>query len=140
MGETSLIVERFSDDGKQTLSHVTIVEDEYALYTFCGMELPDKGNIKQFSCIPIGVYDCVKVEASASIPYEHISILNVPNRSGVCIHKANFSRQLRGCLAIGDKHVDIDNDKLLDIRNSGKAFKVLLTMMPDKFKLEIKNI
>jgi len=133
-----LIVNRFDSNDKQTLSWVNIVEENLSLFQFAGMELPDKGNIKQFSCIPIGVYDCEKRAATPAIPYEHILILNVPNRDGICIHKANFSRQLRGCLAIGDKHVDIDNDGLLDIANSGKSFNVLMRMMPNKFKIEIK--
>lgn len=138
MDEIKLIADRFDKGEKQTLSHVHVVQLGITLFTFAGMELPWKNNEHNISCIPVGIYDCEKVPSSASIPYDHISITNVPDRSGVCIHKCNFSRQLRGCLAVGDKHVDIDNDKLLDITNSGKAFSVLMRMMPDKFKLEIK--
>jgi hypothetical protein len=62
MGEMKLIVERFSDDGKETLSNITLV----------------------------------------------------------------------------DKFVDINNDGLKDITNSGKTFNVLMTLVPDAFKIEIK--
>jgi hypothetical protein len=133
-----LEVIRFDDNGKQTLSNVSIIESGKLVTSFAGMELPWKDNAKQISCIPKGIYKCVKVGASASIPYEHISITSVLNRSGVCIHKANYSRQLKGCLAVGTKHVDIDNDSLLDISNSGKAFNVLMSLVPNEFELEIK--
>jgi len=133
-----LSVQRFSDNGKQTLSNVTIIERGYSLHSFAGMELPWKENQRSISCIPKGVYNCVKRAATASIPYEHILIKDVPNRSGICIHKANYSRQLRGCLAVGDKHIDIDKDGLLDITNSGKSFNVLMQLMPKEFKVEFK--
>ncbi len=138
MSEIRLIVERFEDNGKQTLSHVHIMENNISLFQFAGMELPWKENEKMISCIPIGVYGCEKVKQTANIPYDHISVLSVPNRSGVCLHKANFVTQLKGCLAIGDKHVDINGDAIKDITNSGRAFEVLMRMMPDKFKMEIK--
>lgn len=133
-----LIVARFSDNTQQTLSYLTVVEGEHSIFSCAGMELPWNGNQKQISCIPLGDYECEKVGATANIPYEHIAILNVPDRSGVCIHKANFVSQLRGCLAVGDKHIDINKDNLLDITNSGKTFNVLMALLPDKFKLEIK--
>ncbi len=140
MSELKLKVVRFSDNGKETLSNVSIFDGENSLYAFAGMELPWKNNMPNVSCIPVGEYDCVKVGASISIPYSHVSITNVKGRSGVCIHKANFVRQLRGCVAIGDKHVDIDKDNLLDVTNSGKAFEVLMRMLPDKFKIEITQV
>ena len=34
--------------------------------------------------------------------------------------------------------VDINGDNLLDVTNSGNTFNVLMKLLPDKFKLEIK--
>lgn len=139
MGELLLSVNRFSDDSKETLSNIVLTEHNNTLFACVGMELPWKNNDKGVSCIPAGKYKCVKVPASVAIPYEHISITNVDGRSGVCIHKANFVRQLQGCIAVGDKHIDIDKDNLLDITNSGKTFNVLMTLLPKEFDLEITN-
>ena len=133
-----LIVERFSDDGKETLSNITLVDNGAILFSCCGMELPDKQNQRRISCIPKGEYDCIKRDATASIPYQHILIKDVPNRSGICLHKANYVKQLLGCIAVGDKFVDINNDGLKDITNSGKTFNVLMTLVPNAFKIEIK--
>lgn len=133
-----LIVERFSDNGQETLSNITLVDNGAIVYSCCGMELPDKQNQRKISCIPKGEYDCIKVGSTAAIPYVHLSILNVPNRSGICIHKANFVSSLRGCIAVGDKFVDINKDGLKDITNSGKTFNVLMTLVPNAFKIEIK--
>jgi hypothetical protein len=138
MGEIKLIVDRFSDNGKETLSNIYLMDGDKLIFSCCGMELPDKGNLKRVSCIPKGTYDCKKVGATANIPYEHLSILNVANRSGICVHKANYVKQLLGCIAVGDKFVDINNDGLKDITNSGKTFNVLMKLVPDAFKIEVR--
>ena len=133
-----LLVNRFSDDGKQTLSHISLIESGNLVNTFAGMELSWKENKKGISCIPVGTYKCVKRDKTNAIPYQHVLIKYVPNRSGICIHRANYSRQLRGCIAVGLKHIDIDNDNLIDITNSGKAFNILMTLLPNEFEIEIK--
>jgi hypothetical protein len=134
-----LTVKRFSDTGKETLSSISLTEHGATLFDCVGVELPWKDNESRISCIPVGEYDCVKVPATAAIPYEHISIANVPNRSGVCIHTANFVSQLLGCIAVGDKHVDINGYGLLDITNSKATYNVLMRLLPNAFKLSIVN-
>lgn len=135
--EAILNVIRFNDNEKETLSNITITSGKDILFSCVGLELPWFDNKKMISCIPVGDYDCVKRTYSANIPYPHIVILNVPNRTGICVHKANFARQLKGCIAIGDKHVDIDRDNLIDITNSGRTFNTLMKLLPNKFKLKL---
>lgn len=135
----NLLVKRQSDNGIETLGDMLIVSETGATVFKCEtLELPYKDNQKMISCIPKGVYHCEKVGASANIPYDHIAITNVPNRSGVCIHKANYVTQLRGCIAVGEKEVDINGDGTTDISNSGKTFQKLMSLLPDKFKLTIE--
>jgi hypothetical protein len=133
-----LVVERFEDNGKVTLSNITLTDGKGILFTCAGMELPWKENNKQVSCIPKGTYNCNKRAKTVNIPYEHVLINNIPNRSGVCIHKANFVRQLKGCIAVGSKHVDIDSDTIKDVTESGKTFNVLMQLLPNDFDIEIK--
>jgi hypothetical protein len=133
-----LIVERKSDNGVETLGTLSLIDNNIAVFKCVTLELPDKNNQQQISCIPKNTYKCSKVGASTNIPYKHIAIENVPNRSGVCIHKANYVSQLRGCIAVGKDIVDINGDKQLDITASGITFDNLMALLPDKFELEIK--
>lgn len=45
----------------------------------------------------------------------------VPGRSECKFHTSNFYRQLNGCIALGDMHLDIDGDGYRDVRNSAKT-------------------
>jgi hypothetical protein len=132
-----LVISRFSDDGIETLSNVCVFDNDDLVFSCVGLELPFKNNEHQVSCIPIGSYSCEKVPATAHIPYEHISIMNVPNRDGICIHKANFVSQLLGCCCVGYKHVDINGDGYSDVTNSGVTFDKLMALLPDTFKVGI---
>ncbi len=42
------------------------------------LELPFRGNKKNVSCIPAGVYTYIVLKSSRRIPYPHIWIMNVP--------------------------------------------------------------
>ncbi len=135
----NILVTRSEDNGTQTIGTLHIFDEQNKEVLSCKtLELPDKGNARAISCIPKGEYDCIKVGATASIPYPHILLLNVPNRDGICIHRANYVRQLKGCIAVGEKHVDIDGDGEMDVTNSTKVFDQIMAIVPDKFKIEIR--
>lgn len=126
------------DNGIETLGDMHILNGDATIFTCDTLELPWFNNQQRISCIPAGVYICKKVEASIAIPYPHISITQVPGRSGVCIHKANYVGQLKGCIAVGDKEVDINGDGQKDVTNSGKTFDKIMSLVPEEFKLTIK--
>jgi hypothetical protein len=114
---------------------LTIPEANFGCFT---LERPDKNNQNDVSCIPYGTYDWVKIGATKRIPYTHISILNVPNRLGICIHAANFYNQLEGCIAIGNLLQDINKDDQLDVVNSMNTFEKMMVILPDFGKLVIE--
>lgn len=69
------------------------------------LELPWRGNQRQLSCIPEGVYVCALIR---SPKFGRIyGVLDVPGRSNVLVHSANFAgdvhlgwdTQLHGCIA-----------------------------------------
>lgn len=127
------------DNGIQTLGDLFVINEAGATVFKCdSLELPWKDNKKAVSCIPVGTYLCKKVPASKNIPYLHISITGVNGRSGICIHKANYARQLKGCIAVGASELDIDKDGQLDVTASGVTFDKLMAILPDEFKLTIK--
>lgn len=124
---------------KETLGTMLIFNElEQPIMQLCTLELPWKSNKKEVSCIPVGEYTVVKAPKSSNIPYPHFSITGVTGRDGVCIHKANYVRQLKGCIAVGLDENDIDGDGLMDITSSGIAFDKLFALMPDSFILTIK--
>ena len=111
------------------------------------LELPWKENKRGISCIPNGIYPVTKEPpippndpgGRKERPYWHFRIHNVPGRSGILIHTANYFRQLKGCQAPGITFVDLDKDGSLDVAESTKALKKMIEVLPDKFDIEIKD-
>ena len=134
----SVLVTRNELSEIQTIGRLDVVNGDVELFSCMTLELAWNNNLRQVSCIPYGEYSCEKKEATAAIPYQHVTVLNVRDRSGIAIHKANYASQLRGCIAVGDKHVDINKDGNLDVTNSSNTFKKLMDILPNNFKLTIK--
>ena len=134
----SVFVIRKELSQSQTIGTLEVVNGGVELFSCMTLELAWNNNARQISCIPNGEYSCEKKEATAAIPYQHVTVLNVRDRSGIAIHKANYASQLRGCIAVGDKHVDMNKDGNLDVTNSSNTFKKLMEILPNNFKLIIK--
>jgi hypothetical protein len=130
--QDKLIVKRNEGTGLQTLGEMTF--GDFKCKT---LELPWLNNQQKISCIPYGQYTCEKKYPTAAIPYQHVTILNVPNRSGIAIHKANYYTQLRGCIAVGEDQIDINNDGQKDVTNSASTFDKLMEVLPKRFTLII---
>lgn len=68
-------------------------------FVCCTVERPWLDNIQNKSCIPCGIY---LIEWGYSERFgESLRLRDVPGRSGILIHKANFAKELRGCIAPG---------------------------------------
>ena len=100
------------------------------------LELPWKNNERNVSCIPRALgYKGEKHQSPANGPV--IAINNVLNRTYIQIHSANFLRQLKGCIAVGDSIKFLDGDSLPDVTNSKNTLKALLAVLPDNFMIEV---
>ena len=120
----------------QTPGILTVYVDQIKPVFDCAtLELEVDKNAKRDDAIPPGIYTVVKRWSSKY--KDHFHILDVPNRDYILVHNANYSRQLLGCVAVGEKHRDIDGDGLTDVTNSVRTLKKLVAMMPNKFKLKI---
>lgn len=64
------------------------------------VEKPWADNKQDESCIPSGSYKC-EVKESPKFGAKVYHVLDVPGRTGVLFHAANWARQLLGCLAPG---------------------------------------
>ncbi len=98
------------------------------------LELAYRENQPDVSCIPIGSYKCKwtrssrlsKAKGEDVYTYE---VLDVPNRSGIRIHSANFFHSLLGCIALGEGYIDLDKDGEADITNSRATVKAFYQLM-----------
>jgi len=112
------IVERFFQNEHKTLSECMVVADGgYILFEFKGIELPWNNNKRGISCIPVGEYSAIAVRRWSNKKYA-LWVQDVPGRSEIMVHTANFVKQLLGCLAPGREFKDIDNDGIIDVTSS----------------------
>jgi hypothetical protein len=113
---------RLEYEEKQVLGDCVIIEDDQELFSSKSLERADNNNQRMISCIPEGEYKCV-LEYSARFKTDLWEIKGVPNRSECKFHSANYWHQINGCIALGDRLVDIDNDGFRDVLNSKNTMK-----------------
>ena len=103
------------------------------------LELPWKDNAKSVSCIPHGVYD-VEFYQSPSRGLLVPMLKDVPGRSYVQIHPGNYTRQIEGCILVGEAVKFLDQDAIPDVANSRSAFNKLVGRLDNKpFRLRIQR-
>jgi len=103
-------IKRIMQDDYQTLGELTVPDKDYSCKT---IELPWKNNERQVSCIPEGTY---RVKKRFSPRFEnHFILEDVPNRDLILIHHGNYKKDVKGCILVGQDHVDIDGDRHLDV-------------------------
>lgn len=129
---------RLYSDDVQTLGCLTVAGKD-AVFVCRTLELPDKNNRQNISCIPEGEYIC-RWTMSPHLGVETYEVFGVPNRAGIRIHSANYFFQIQGCIALGDSHKDINIDGNLDVIHSGDTVKRFAEFMNhEDFKLIIRK-
>lgn len=118
------------------------------------MELPWRLNQRKISCIPEAVYRVTKEkpipkdnpntpqdESGGRKPrdYGHFRIHDVPNRSGVLVHRITFVKDLLGCIGVGGRFHDFNSDGVPDMADSSSKLQWMVENMPDEFELEISR-
>lgn len=98
----------------QTLGNLFVIDGTDILFQCKTLELPWKENVPGLSCAPTGSYR-IEYEYSPSFGRFLWELKDVPGRSEIKIHPANFAHQLRGCIALGERHEFINKDKFKDI-------------------------
>ena len=82
-----------------------LVEGIHMCYT---LERPWLDDAQDISSIPLGVYEvrpCWSEHFNALMPH----LMDVPGRSQIMLHPANWVSQLKGCIALGDSRQDTTN-------------------------------
>jgi len=104
---------------------------------FKTLELGWHDNQKNISCIPSGAYKCRWTKSplfsvNAGVDVYTYELMDVQDRGGIRIHSANYYTQLKGCIALGDAHKDINADAQLDVIHSGDSVKKFAQLMEFK--------
>lgn len=131
-----IIIVRNNYQDKQTLGFLFVIENDEILFECKTLELPWKDNKSKVSCIPKGTYSAKK-EYSNSFKQDLFELKNVPGRSEIKIHSANYYIQLKGCIGVGDKYADLNNDGYLDILNSKKTLAQLHAIIGDQMEINV---
>ncbi len=122
----------------RTLGQMTIFVDGKEKQRLFTLELPWLDNKNNISCIPEGEYNVIP-NNTVSHPNTY-RLCDVPKRSGILIHIANYPKDIKGCIAVGTEQIDLDDDGLLDVANSTNAMKNMWNLINENnFKLIIKS-
>lgn len=131
-----LVLTRLSQNSVQTLGVLDVVINNKVIKTFKSLELADKGNKRNVSCINPGTYPL-------SMSSNKIRVLNVPERSGILIHSGNYYTQIKGCILVGEQFVDINKDGYSDVSMSRDSISSLRFLMNeyniDTLEIKKKN-
>jgi hypothetical protein len=106
------------------------------------LELPWLKNQHNISCIPAGKYNVIKY-VRPDTKKKCFWVKDVPGRTGILIHSGNYATGLKvdtlGCILVGLRFNDINQDGHMDVIDSDKALTTLLTLLPDSFEMVIIN-
>jgi len=114
---------RKKQDINQTLG-TCVVYDECDMPVFSALSL-ERGwreNTKRVSCVPLGSYNVV-LEHSNRFKMDLWELKDVEGRSECKFHSANYWYQLNGCIALGNRLADINNDGYNDVLSSKQTMK-----------------
>lgn len=118
-----VIVNRFEITYNYSLGHCYIKFGEgNAVYVGVSIERGWRNNQNNVSCIPEGTYP-LKYEWSPRFRKNLWELYDVPGRSECKFHVANYWYQLNGCIALGNKHKDINSDGDPDVTSSRITMK-----------------
>lgn len=132
-----VIVNRFKVTDDYSLGHCYIkYNDGNSVYVGCSLERGWRNNQNDVSCVPPGTYP-LKLDYSPRFRKDLWELYDVPGRAECKFHAANYWRQLNGCIALGNKHVDIDKDGDPDVTASRDTMKKFHELMDGATSAEV---
>lgn len=100
------------------------------------LELPWLDNQSFISCIP-RAEGYTGRKHSSNKNGDCIAIDSVLDRTEIQIHSGNYTRNVEGCILVGNSVKFLDSDTIPDVTNSKNTLKALLDILPDSFLIEI---
>ena len=101
------------------------------------LELPWLNNRTNISCIPAGTYE-YKFRQSPSNG-RVLELQDVDGRTYIQIHAGNYTRQILGCILVGDSVTFIDGDTIPDVANSRNTLALVLQYAGKSGTITIKR-
>lgn len=101
------------------------------------MELPWKDNRRSVSCIPEGTYLVKKQPPKEGRNYPYFRLPDVAGRSGILIHRITYVKDLKGCIGVGGRFADLNQDGVPDMADSSSKLQWMIDNLPDEFELVI---
>jgi hypothetical protein len=120
----------------ETLGSIYDIDGELICKT---MELPWRNNNRNVSCIPEGTYKVILQPPKESRPYPYFRVLDVPNRSGILLHRITYVEDLRGCIGVGSRFHDFNGDGVPDMAQSSVKLTWMTENLPEEFLLTISE-
>lgn len=133
-----VVITRVGGTDKVTPGVLSYTKPDGVSWVCKTLELPDKNNASKISCIPKGAYTC-EYTFSPSFKKFTYEVKDVVNRAGIRIHSGNYTRQILGCILLGQTHTDIDKDGIMDVTSSALTISEFEKLMnKEKFTLKIQ--
>ncbi len=137
-------LERFLHADNFTLGRLFVGNE-----VFFTIEKPWKDNEPFISCIPVGKYICKKY-SSDKYPNTY-EITEVPNRTQILFHVANYARDVLGCIGIGlgvgcwfDRgnflHAVTESESMIGVTNSRNAVNQFMDLVGSCFEFELEIV
>lgn len=114
-----------------------LIGPEYLMPILATVERPWKNNELSISCIPKGVY-AIAYRHYNKGNYAAIEVLNVPGRTHILFHKANWAIEVEGCIAVGKEIRGMNGT--LGVTRSGTAFGQLMEAIERVLKDELNTL
>lgn len=121
----SIYIYRIEENEIQTLGDLELRDSNGdVLFSCLTLELPNLNNRQNVSRINAGVYD-FEIYNSPKFG-KVIHLLNVEGRTWILIHFGNYYTDVEGCILVGDRYKDINNDGQVDVLNSKITLEKLM--------------
>ena len=131
-----VVVIRHKGNDNYSLGNCLVIDEDSGDIVFKkkSLERGWRDNENNVSCIPPGEY-IMRQDFSPKFNKYLWEIYGVAGRSECKFHAANYWKQLNGCIALGEQHIDINNDGDPDVtssRNAMAQFEDILQEYQDK--------
>ena len=130
-----LVLTRLKSLEDRTLGALHVYNDLTEQARFNTLELAWHDNARRISCIPTGSY---KIQGETHPKFGRcFRIKHVDGRSGVLLHRGNYPKDTQGCILIGMRLVDLDEDGLFEVGQSIQAMDYLFQLVIEESDLII---
>jgi len=120
------------------IDYATIGMLEFNGFKCFTLELPWQNNRSGVSCIKSGEYNVVKYVSPSN--GNVLLLQDVENRTHIQIHAGNYTRNVKGCILVGDSIKFLDDDGIPDVTNSKNTLARLIGRCEDEEIIRISRV